>query len=388
MNNLGKNKRIRAFQILLGAALLLWSAGACKEKTVDAEERKGSAPVAKPATPPKEIVPEVARGLEAPMVRPDDFMRGVSLGLFVRQRDPEARRFYYQQLVDEIAAAGATDISIVVRWVMDRSDASKVYRKPGLTAPDEVLEEVVEMSKKAGLRVFLLPIIHLDKRKRGEWRGTIKPADADAWWASYEGYILHYAKIAQKHDAAMISVGSELVSMEAKEARWREVIRKTREVYKGKLTYSANWDHFEPVQYWDALDVVGVTAYQELSKKNDPSEEELVQGWGGFRSRLKRFAASQGRDYIFTEVGFPSHTQGAARPWDYSPKGEADVDLQLSCFRSMFRVWDRDAQLDGFFVWNWYGVGGEKDLGYTPRGKPSEAFLTHWFKGSKQKPAR
>ncbi len=364
--------------------LLFWVLGAtqcqCEPSAREPSPKPVTSPkVAKPSESIKPAMVEAVKGLPAPMVRPKGFARGVSLGLFVSERDPAARRFYYEQLLDEIKELGATDVSLVVRWAQDDIRASSVERD-AVTAPDEVLVEVMEMCEARSLRVFLLPILHLRQRKRGEWRGKLKPADEEAWWSSYGAMITHYARLSQAHKVSLLAVGSELVSMERHQNRWRALIKDVRRVYEGRLTYSANWDHFEPVQFWDALDVVGVTAYQELSKADDPDEESLVKGWSAFTRRLRPWAKRHGHKVLITEVGFPSHTQGVARPWDYTPRGEVDLALQLRAFRATYRVWNEDPLLEGLFVWNWFGVGGPGDRGYTPRGKPAAHVLHHWYR--------
>ncbi len=40
---------------------------------------------------------------------------------------------------------------------------------------------------------------------------------------------------------------------------------------------------------------------------------------------------------------------------------------------------DKPTPLSGFFVWEWYGYGGPKDVGYTLRGKPAQAVIKRWF---------
>lgn len=318
-------------------------------------------------------------GLSAPTPRPEAWRRGVALGLFVSTTDPDERRAYYAQFLDEIKALKATDVSLVVRWAQADVKATEIAPLPGVTVDDALVEEVAAMAAERGLRIFLLPILHLERRARGEWRGRLKPDDWDAWWASYERFVLHYAQLAERAGIAMLAVGSELATAERHVERWRALIRQVRARYGGALTYSANWDHFEPVQFWDDLDVVGVTAYQELSKRRDPGQRELVEGWRPFLHRLQLWARQHQRRYIFTEVGYPSNPTGAARPWDHRLRGTPELELQLRCYRALYEVWQRDPRLDGLYVWNWFGHGGAEDLGYTLRGKPARHVLHRWY---------
>jgi len=360
--------------------------GACRDPAeLDPEAPAEPASVAPAALAP--VVDAALDGLPVPMARDGAFRRGVSLGLFVSTDAAAERRSIYATLLDEIVDVGATDVQIVVRWAQADVGATAIGPKDRLTPADEELTWVVEQAHTRGLRVFLMPIVHLETRGKREWRGTLRPLTPEAWWASYGAFVMHYARLAAASSVDLFAVGSELVSMEIEEARWRALIGQVRQVFKGKLTYSANWDHFEPIGFWDAVDVVGVTAYQELSRRRGPSEKELEQGWGPFVGRLRGWAARQGHRYLLTEVGYPSNPFGAFRPWDYRPRGEPDPALQLRCYRTMMRVWHDDPRLDGLFVWNWFGFGGLEDRDYTPRGKPAARVLQRWFEDSRVSPA-
>ena len=326
--------------------------------------------------------PDAREGLPKATERPKTWRRGVSLGLFASEKNVENNMRIYTALLDEIAAVGATDGSIVVRWKQKDIHATEIKPSEDVTSPTELLGRVIDAAHDRNLRVFLLPIIYLDERARGVWRGTIDPSDMDAWWEAYGEFILHYARIASEHQIELYSVGSELLSMEREDRRWRELIAKVRAIYKGKLTYSANWDHFEIPTFWDALDIAGMTAYQELTRAPNPPVGELNKGWRSLKRRLDEWSARTGREYIFTEIGFPSHREGAAHPWDYTSKSIPAHELQARCFRSMFEVWEKEEKLAGLYVWNWFGFRDREDRGYTPRGKPAEDVLRHWYTSS------
>ncbi len=319
--------------------------------------------------------------LPPPAVRDASFARGISLGLFVSSADPEYQRATYGAFLEEIRALGATDVQLVVRWAQADVRATEIAPDAAVSTPDATVEWVAGEARRLGLRVFMMPILHLRARRGGEWRGRLKPADLDAWWRSYRAFVLHYARLAQRSGVTLYSVGSELVSMERHRDRWRGLAAEVREVYAGRLTYSANWDHFEPVTFWDALDVVGLSVYPPLAKGPDPSEERLVQGFEAFTRTLRGWAAREGKRYLITEVGYPSHPWAARRPWDHTPRGPADPTLQERCYRALFRTWHADPRLEGVFVWNWFGHGGPDDVGYTPRHKPAAEVLRRWFNG-------
>ena len=58
------------------------------------------------------------------------------------------------------------------------------------------------------------------------------------------------------------------------ETHWRKLIRKTRSLYQGQLTYAANFDQYHEVSFWDALDFMGVNAYFSL-RSDLPSDQRI-----------------------------------------------------------------------------------------------------------------
>ena len=334
------------------------------------------------ATPPP---PSAATPTATPAPTAAPLRRGVSLGMFVSHPDAEYQGMIYRQMLDEIAALGATDVQIPLRWSQPDVGGVTLSPRRGLTPDDAVLKAVIREAHQRKLQVLLMPVIHLEDRSGGAWRGQIAPRDAEAWWAAYGRFIGHYADLARAEGVRALAVGSELVSMERHGDRWRALIADVRRRFPGQITYSANWDHFEPVPFWDALDVVGVTAYQPLMEQPAdltalPSASALAEGWRPFTQRLRRWAAQTGRRYMITEVGYPAHTYGATRPWDYRPRGQPAPELQARCFEALVQTWRDDPRLDGIYVWNWFGVGGAQDRGYTLRDRRAAQVLSAWFK--------
>lgn len=285
---------------------------------------------------------------------------------------------YYQRRIDEIAGLGATAIALVTHW--EQADIRARAPAPGkLTIRDRVLQQLIAHAHGRKLAVLVFPILHLRTIRLGEWRGTLAPTDIGEWWAGYERFILHYARIAARHRAASLLIGSELGSTERWRARWYHLISKVRRSYRGKLVYSANWDHYPIVSFWRRVDYIGVTGYFELSKRNDASESELTRAWQAARTKLLAFARRHGKPLWITEVGYPSQDGAATQPWNYTRTAKVDVEEQRRCYAAFIAAWS-STRLAGVFFWSWHGSGGPKDTGYTPRGKPAEQLLRRWFR--------
>ena len=111
------------------------------------------------------------------------------------------------------------------------------------------------------------------------------------------------------------------------EAHWREIVRVARSHYRGELTYAANFDQYEVVTFWEALDLIGINAYFPLrdswTDPRDPAwraglRAELRAGWRDVLAAVDRFRGEQGllgHDVLFTELGYVGRENCSLRPW-------------------------------------------------------------------------
>ena len=305
--------------------------------------------------------------------------RGVALGLF-----SEDAGWSYRGLLDEIAGTGADHVELVVPWYLADVRATAVHDHPRYTPPPDAIERAVRDAHRAGLRVMLFPILRLEVQKSpDEWRGTLAPSDRAALYRSYTGKLVALARLAAREGVEVLSVGSELSTLDGDHDAWAEIVRAVRRVYRGALTYSGNWDHFEKVGIYDLLDFAGLCAYFELRDRKGPDGSEvLVARWRELRARLERFAARVGRPLILTEVGYLSQKGAAAWPWNEGATEPVDLEEQRRCYEAFRRAWQDapESLLGGVYFWNWYGWGGATSGGYTPRGKPAVEEMRLFFK--------
>ena len=308
-------------------------------------------------------------------------IKGIALGLY--NGDTSDPDHDFKTMLTEIQNVGADHVSLIVHWSQHDVRSSSIDPNPDLTLPDDEVRAVVRAAHERGLKVFLFPIIDVEIRHPLEWRGTIAPGDVKKWWASYEKFILHYARIAGEEKVELFAVGSELVSTETWQDRWYHLISGVQKVYKGELIYSANWDHYEQVTFWDRMSYVGVTAYNELATSNDASEKDLTAAWKDTRQKLVAFAKKVNRPLVITEVGYTSQDGAAVHPWDYTSRDPVNLEVQRRCYAAFIAAWDDETSLAGVFWWNWFGRGGAQDTSYTPRGKPALEVLRTWYAGKR-----
>ena len=325
------------------------------------------------------VVSGGSRGGVAGDVR-GSFQKGMVLGVFSKA-DPE----YFRTNLKEIRDLGADSVSLIIPKVQKNVRSTGFYDDPWVTPSDEGLRIAAREAHRLGMRVFLFPIVYIEDLKEGEWRGTIAPPSWDTWFRHYEEVIVHYARLASEEQVEYFSVGSELCSSERFQTRWRRLILKTRRIFGGRITYSANWDHLDPVSFGKELDFLGMNAYYEVGRGNPQDIESMVARWRDIQKGIRAWrAANGGKPVVITEIGYPSRTGGGADPWNYFGDGDVDQEVQRKCYEAFVQAWKDETMLNGVYFYLWWGEGGPEDRDYTPRGKAAQAVIAAWYRGERE----
>ncbi len=302
------------------------------------------------------------------------YLNGAVLGLYDRNL-----KGGYQRHIDELAAGGFQHVCFLFSALVDHVNASRIERHHRRTISDELLVEAIVAAKKHGMSVMLLPIVLLEDAKPEDWRGTLKPHDEEAFWQSYDRFHGHYLDISERHGVEIFSLGSELGSLEDRTERWRHLIRNARGRYRGMLTYSANWDHVTTARFFPELDLVGMTGYFSLTKKDDPSREELIAGWKKVGGELKATLAGFPKPVFFTELGYASQDGINKDPWNYYiATDRIDLKEQALCLDAFLEVMPELTFLSGAYLFDYFEEGGPTDSSYSPRGKPAWERWQRW----------
>ena len=285
----------------------------------------------------------------------------------------------YETSLSHLKSSGAQSVSFVVPWQIESASGGEISRHPDQTPDDRLLRRQIVHAHKLGFRVMLMPILLLKTAEEGEWRGRLYPSDLETFWQSYRALMRKYAALAADEGVALFSVGSELSSLEHEKGYWKLLIAEIRQIYSGELVYSANWDHFQNVSFWEDLDYVGISGYFELTSNFDASTDELVWSWEKIRWMLLDWLNLMDKPLIFTELGYPSLNGGAVKPWHYEQKTSLDLEEQRRALRAFRRVWENEQKLAGVFFWNWWGPTDGNNRWYTIPGKPAEAEVRRYF---------
>ncbi|MFO0838385.1 MAG: hypothetical protein U1D55_07630 [Phycisphaerae bacterium] len=294
----------------------------------------------------------------------------------------------YLPLLREIAALGANTVLLSVSGEMEHAKSQAIFIDARKTPSPADLVTILQQARELGLQPFVMPIVLLSHPRGSEWRGVIEPPDWDEWWRDYRDFVLHFADAAGAGGAAGLMVGSELVSTEKSTDEWVRIIAAVRERFGGKLGYSANWDHYKPIKFWDKLDFVGMTSYYTLADRDNPSVDEIVKRWQPIRDELTGWSSKIGKPILLTEVGWCSQEGAARAPWNYYQNQHATTaghEEQRRLYEAFIKVWGDAPELTGVTWWEWSASpGGVDDFGYTPKGKPAEKLLREWFAATRR----
>ncbi|CAN5596529.1 hypothetical protein BH20VER3_BH20VER3_17140 [soil metagenome] len=215
----------------------------------------------------------------------------------------------------------------------------------------------LDWARARGLSVMLIPHIAYWGTKF-LWRGEINFQTEEEWdrfFGDYERWIVQMARVAEAHGAGIFSIGLEFTVAQKHDARWRRIIGAIRQVYHGKLTYGGNWDSFEEVTFWDALDYIGVLAYFPLTKSENPSRNEIAMGWEKKCGELAAYSRKHGnKKFLFVEIGYNRSERAAAEPWAFKMGGAQADEIQQRCIDVALDLRKNCPVLAGMYWWKWF----------------------------------
>ncbi len=167
---------------------------------------------------------------------------------------------------------------------------------------------------------------------------------------------------------------------------WKQLIPKIKSVYQGKLTYSANWDNFDSVPFWDQLDYIGIDAYFPLSQSKKPDKATLIKKWQKYEKLLSKFSNQMNKEILFTEIGYRSTDQGAGNQWKIENRPDhvaINIELQKTAYEAFFETCWNKSWFAGSFIWEWHAfdkhAGGLNHSNYSPQNKPTEKCIKKWY---------
>ncbi len=250
----------------------------------------------------------------------------------------------------------------------------------------EGISQTIEKAKNSGLKVMLKPQVYIP----GGWVGEMdfeQEEDWLIWERSYEEYIMNLVCIAEEMQVDLFCIGTEYKFAAIKrEDFWRELTSRIQTSFSGKLTYSANWDHFEDFPMWDALDYIGISAYFPISNHKQPSILNLQKKWKPVVKKLKNFAEKNEKQILFTEYGYLSVDGCAGETWMLEKEVKSlpiNEEAQANAYYALLSTFNQESFWAGGFLWKWFpdmkGHEGYPERDYTPQEKLAEKIIRKWY---------
>ncbi|PVX24263.1 MAG: hypothetical protein CW691_08120 [Candidatus Bathyarchaeum sp.] len=276
-------------------------------------------------------------------------------------------------------------VAICFSWVQSSTTSDDIHLDPSSSPTPESVEHAITVAHSLGLKVMLKPMVEAVEREEilsyPVWRGEIQPSDE--WFASYSSFINFFAEFAEQNGVEMFCVGCEYKETTRETEQWKNVIQGVRERYSGPITYAADWTNYQKIEWWDAVDYVGIDAYFPLTIFNsDPTFEQLKTAWVNHADEIEEWVSAINKPVIFTEIGYRSGDGTSMAPSNYWKDMTVDLQEQNDCYEAAFQtLWSRN-WFSGFYWWTWMHDNaqvGLDDSGHSPQNKPAQEVITYWY---------
>lgn len=306
----------------------------------------------------------------------EEFQAGMNILIYGHPDLSETRN-----VISHLRSLGINSVALNFPIYQSDLEANEVFTSNEHTPTNSELKEIINIAHDYELGVVLRPI--LDEQvflTSSSWRGEIKPRDPNSWFNSYETLILNYAALAESTNAEGLNIGTELNSMQQHyQDRWIELIENVREIYRGELLYSFNYDivsQIPSLEFVPLLDHIGIDAYFPLNLRDNASVHMLQKEWMNLIHHLD--ATFVNSSIIVTEVGVLPITGAYRTPYAWSiPGGTYDPQVQVDYYVATYEIWK--PRSNGIYWWC-VTLGDEPgNISYSPLNTPTEDVLKKFF---------
>ena len=286
-----------------------------------------------------------------------------------------------EKALDELKSLGVNSIAIHPYARIQEDGRVVAGRRAGANTTH--ITTPLRWARERGMSAMLIPHVAYWGTKFS-WRGEINfvtPEEWDRFFSDYEAWIVQMASLAEEEKAEIFCVGLEFSHAQKYEERWRKIIAAVRAVYRGKVTYGANWNEYAEVKFWDALDYLGVLAYFPLTKNDNPSAEEIAAAWEKRCAELAKYSQQHGKQFLFVEIGYNTSSRAAAEPWGFKTGGDYAAEIQQRCIDAALRLPAKHRFIAGMFWWKWFPeIPHRHEENYKLQTEPIKALFAKYWK--------
>ncbi len=254
-----------------------------------------------------------------------------------------------RQEFDTMKAAGIEWVTINHWWFQDWLNSTEIKMGYNSDSMDNITS-IIQYARSIGLHVMYKPMLNLAMTY--DWRSYI--IYTDDWMGNYTAWMVENAKAAEAGGAEMLSIGCEMGNMQVHSDGVRAMIAQVRAVYGGLLTYSANHDSYMHIDWYDAIDMIGISMYTMMTTAWNPSIDEMVTVWNGIAGDLEELSIRWNKPVGFTEIGIQARDGSNIIPNDNQISTRRDVEEMRNYYLSLFnsRIWSAP-WFKGAHWWIW-----------------------------------
>lgn len=254
-----------------------------------------------------------------------------------------------RQEFDEMKSIGVEWVAINHWWYQDYLNSTGIHVGSGSDTFANMTACFL-YAKSIGLHVLYKPMLNLAKTY--DWRSYI--VFTPEWMANYTWWMVENAKAAEAGDVEILCLGTEMGNMQVNSEAVRDMIAQIRAVYSGSLTYSANHDSFAMIDWYDAIDVIGISMYSMMTIAWNPTISDLKTVWNGMYHELEELALKWNKPIAFTEIGIQARDGSSIIPNDNQLSQERDIAEMENYYLSLFqsRIWTAP-WFKGAYWWIW-----------------------------------
>lgn len=289
-----------------------------------------------------------------------------------------------QDKIEAVKMINANSIAIIPYGFTRPGSTQVIFNSPMQWWGERVegCRTLIDYSKTAELKICLKPQVYIP----GSWVGEYSLDSEEEWRAwekSYREFILTFAKIAQEKEVDIFCIGTEYkIAVAQRKEFWIKLISEIRELYKGEITYAANWDNYQNIPFWDQMDHIGIDSYFPLTDEPNESIENLTELWYPIKVQLGRLSSQYNKPILFTEYGYMDHIQAPWRNWELEndrKDSNKSEKAQANAFTAFYNVFWEEPWVSGGFIWKWYAERVPSRVDYTPQGKKALKIIKEYY---------
>lgn len=301
-----------------------------------------------------------------------------------------------KESMNNVKSTGANWVSIPIPLFLETTDSSdpkpiyamlSTFDRLDETPVDKEINYAVTLAKNKGLNVMLMPTIEINRpgfinsNLVGE---EFAPYQARRWFQFYQESLVRIAKLAEENGTDMLCIGHNLKHLSYYERHWNELIKAVKEVYSGKLTYSASTDmEFLKSGFWGKLDYIGLIADFDIEIAHNTEKDHVIEKMDKLITVADYMKKVWKKDVIITRASIhPAHELN-----DRNKVVKIHHGSQANYYRGILEGIEKVGHIVGVFFGDWIPdphFGGEKDVSLSPQNKESELVLREFFGGERE----